>query len=105
VDFTLRRALLHAKPGEPLTLLLYFTGSLPAPALPASPDGTLAWVTTGDLDSLDIIENTRLVIPLLIADLQRNPLGHEPVRVGAAHHHPNGRLERIVWACDRTRRS
>jgi 8-oxo-dGTP diphosphatase len=97
-DFALRRALLHAKPGEPLTLLLYFTGSLSAPVLPATSEGTLSWVTAEELKGLDIIENTRLVLPLLIADLQRDPPGHETVWIGAAHYHEDGRLERIVWA-------
>lgn len=97
-DFTLRRALLQARPAESLTVLLYFTGSLAAPALPSSPEGTLGWVTAGELDRLDIIENTRQVIPLLIEDVRRDPAGHEPVRVGAAHFGGDGELARIVWA-------
>lgn len=97
-DFSLRRALLQASPGESLTVLLYFTGSLTAPVLPLSPEGTLGWVTAEELDRLDIIENTRLVIPLLIEDVRRDPSGNEAVRVGAAHFRPDGRLARIVWA-------
>ncbi len=97
-DFTLRRALLQARPGESLTVLLYFTGSLGVPVQPQSPEGTLEWVTTGDLERLNIIDNTRLVIPLLIEDMRRDPAGKEPIRGGAAHFRPDGELARIVWA-------
>lgn len=97
-DFTLRRALLQARPGKSLTVLLYFTGSLGVPVQPSSSEGTLEWVTTGDLERLDIIENTRLVIPLLIEDMRRDPAGKEPVRIGAAHFMPDGELAQIAWA-------
>ncbi len=97
-DFTLRRALLQARPSMPLTVLLYFTGTLAVPARPQSPEGTLDWVTAGELDRLDIIENTHLVIPLLIEDVRRDPAGNEPVRVGAAHFRHDGELARIIWA-------
>ncbi len=97
-DFTLRRALLQARPGAPLTVLLYFTGTLSESVQPQSPEGTLEWVTTGDLERLDVIENTRLVIPLLIEDVRRDPAGKEPVRVGATHFMLDGELARIVWA-------
>ncbi|CCF84886.1 NUDIX domain-containing protein [Nitrolancea hollandica] len=96
-DFTLRRALLQARPGESLTVLLYFTGTLGEPVQPLSSEGTLEWVTEGDLERLDIIENTRLVIPLLIEDVRRDPAGNEPVRVGAAHFRRDGELARIAW--------
>nr|HPL28990.1 NUDIX domain-containing protein [Anaerolineae bacterium] len=43
--FVLRRALLLARPGGSLTLLLYYTGTLVALVLPPCPEGTLAWVT------------------------------------------------------------
>ena len=97
-DFTLRRVLLQARPGERLTVLLYFTGSLAAPVLPSSTEGTLGWVTVEELGRLDIIENTRLVIQLLIEDARRDPAGHEPVRVGVAHFRQNGELAQIAWA-------
>lgn len=97
-DFTLRRVLLQARPGESLTVLLYFTGTRVDPILPPSSEGTLNWVAAGELDRLDIIENTRLVIPLLIEDVRRDPAGNEPVRVGAAHFRQDGELTRIVWA-------
>ncbi|MBX6342920.1 MAG: NUDIX domain-containing protein, partial [Thermomicrobiaceae bacterium] len=46
--FTLRRALLHARPGAPLTVLLYFTGLLAEPITPLCAEGTLAWVDGAD---------------------------------------------------------
>ncbi|MDI3340694.1 MAG: NUDIX domain-containing protein [Sphaerobacter sp.] len=97
-NLTLRRALLQARPGAPLTVLLYFTGTLTAPLLPTSDEGTLAWVTPAEFAGLDVIDNTAQVLPLLIADLARDPAGREPVRLGAAAYHPDGTLERIVWA-------
>ena len=42
-SFCLRRVLLHARRDAPLTLLLYFTGSLNEQMLPACSEGTLAW--------------------------------------------------------------
>ena len=96
--FTLRRALLHARPGGPLTVLLYFTGSLRAGLLPDCPEGTLAWVAPDELAGLDVIETTRPVLPLLIADEARDPAGGEPVRLGIAHYRPDGAFERVIWS-------
>ena len=96
--FALRRVLVHARPGDPLTVLLYFTGTLSEPVLPPSAEGTLAWVTAGEITGLDVIENTARVIPRLIEDLARDPEGREPVVLGAARYAPDGALERVVWA-------
>ena len=96
--FALRRALLHNQPGEPLTLLLYFTGLLAEAVTPACSEGTLHWISAAEFAGLDIIENTALVLPLLVEDLAREPAGSERPRVGAAHYGPDGALERIVWA-------
>jgi 8-oxo-dGTP diphosphatase len=95
----LRRTLLHNRPGAPLTLLLYFTGRLPEPTapLPDSDEGALHWVAADEISSLDVIDNTAQVLPLLLRDLERDPAGHEPVRVGAAHYRPDGELAGIVW--------
>src|SRR5579885_1949191 len=41
--FSLRRALLHARPGAPLTLLVYFTGEVEQAVTRVSPEGTLSW--------------------------------------------------------------
>lgn len=97
-DLHLRRVLSLARPGAPLEILLYFTGRLSEPLLPTCPEGTLAWVGWEDLAGLDIIANTREVIPLLIEDLRRDPPGRAPVQLGAARYRPDGRLERMVWA-------
>jgi 8-oxo-dGTP diphosphatase len=43
-NFTLRRVVFHARPGAPLTTLLYFTGTLMERVLPSCPEGTLAWI-------------------------------------------------------------
>lgn len=94
---TLRRVLVQARPGAPLTLLLYFTGTLAEPVLPASDEGDLAWVTADEIAGLDVIDNTAQVLPLLIDGLTRDPAGREPPRLGVASYHPDGTLERIVW--------
>ena len=98
--FALRRVLLHARPGEPLTLLLYFTGELGRLIQPASPEGALHWVEPGELARYDLIDNAAAVIPLLVADMARDPEGAAPVVVGAARYAPDGWLaaEAIVWA-------
>ncbi len=94
---TLRRALLHNRPANPLTLLLYFTGRLRALLLPACSEGTLAWMTRTQLMGLDIIETTRQALPLLIEDERRDPTGRETVKVGAAHFRVDGALAQVVW--------
>ena len=99
-DLVLRRVLLHNRPGaaSPLTVLLYFTGSLRTPVLPQCPEGTLSWVSTDELARLDIIDNTREVLPLLIADQERDPFGREAVQLGVARYQRDGKLAGIVWA-------
>lgn len=94
----LRRALCHARPGGPLTVLLYYTARLAEPLLPPCSEGTLAWVAPEELAALDVIETTRPVLPLLVADMARDPLGREPVRLGAAAYDAAGTLRRVVWA-------
>lgn len=99
-DFVLRRVLLHNRPGapSPLTVLLYFTGTLRTPVLPPCPEGDLAWVRPHEMVELDIIENTRGVLPLLVADHERDPAGHEPVQLGVARYDRDGKLTGIAWA-------
>jgi 8-oxo-dGTP diphosphatase len=96
--FTLRRLLLHDRATTPITLLAFFTGRLADPVLPESPEGTLHWLRAEDFAALDIIESAAPVLPLLIEDVQRDPLGEERPRVGAAHYGPDGAIERVVWA-------
>jgi hypothetical protein len=57
----------------------------------------LAWFTAGQLDDLDIIPSTRPVIPLLIADQRRDPIGNERLRLGAGHYRPDGTFEEAAW--------
>ena len=97
-QFALRRVLLHNRPTAPLTLLVYFTGLLAEAVTPTSPEGTLHWVSRAEFGKLDIIDSAAAVLPLLIDDLARDPLGLERACVGAAHYNPDGVLERVVWA-------
>ncbi len=97
-DFVLRRVLLHARPNSPLTLLLYFTGMLRHYALPACTEGALAWVTADEMAHLEIVGSTRPVLPLLIADCERDPRGEQAVRVGIAHFQGGGAVDQIAWA-------
>lgn len=97
-DFSLRRVLLHNRPGAPLTLLLYFIGTLSQLVVPDCDEGTLQWVTEDEIAQLDVIENTAEVLPLLIDDLTAAPDGVDRPLVGAAHYRADGELERIVWA-------
>jgi len=93
----LRRVLLHARPNDPLTLLLYFTAELRQAILPACNEGALHWKSVADLPALDVIESTHAVLPLLIADLQRDPSGQEPVQLGVAHYTSPVELNRVLW--------
>lgn len=93
----LRRTLMHDRPGEPLTLLLYLTGDLRARVTPYCHEGVLEWVRPAAMAALDIIETTASALPLLIADQSRDPLAAEPLRMGLAHYSPDGRLARVVW--------
>lgn len=91
---TLRRMLTHNRPGEPLTVLFYFTAGLRTYALPECTEGTLYWALPRDFVTLDIIETTAQVLPKLVEDVAR-PLGGT-VRLGVAHYGPDG-LARVVW--------
>jgi 8-oxo-dGTP diphosphatase len=95
----LRRAVLQHRPESPeLTLLLYFTGELPQRLLlPPSREGTFHWVEAGKLPQLRLIDNARIVLPLLVADRARDPAGNGPVRLGVARCDPDGTIVEIVW--------
>jgi 8-oxo-dGTP diphosphatase len=96
-QFSLRRVLFHARPGMPLTALLYFTGTLQTRLLPACTEGTLAWVSADQLSQLALIGSTRAVLPLLIADYARDAAGDEALQLGVASFQPDGELETIAW--------
>lgn len=96
--FALRRALLQHRPGFPITTLLYFTGDIEVRIDAQCDEGTLHWVPETELQQLDIIENTRLVIPRLIEDMQRRPDADSSVTTGAASFAPDGSLRSVLWA-------
>lgn len=96
-DFVLRRVLLLTR-DQRLIMLLYFTGRLTQRLTPACAEGTLAWFTADQLDDLAIIPSTRPVLPLLIADQERDPHGLERLRLGVGHYRPDGTFEEINWA-------
>ncbi len=94
---TLRRMLTHNRPGEPLTVLFYYTAELKRYALPRCTEGTLHWVLPQEFTTLDIIETTSHALPELVKDVKREPTGAASVRLGAASYGGDG-LERVVWA-------
>lgn len=94
-DFALRRVLLHARAGGPLTLLLYYTGAWSSPSAPPCTEGTLHWVTRAQFGALDIIDTTKPVLPLLADDLRDDPRGERPVQLGVAVHR-NGAAD-VIW--------
>ena len=97
----LRRVLLHARPGMALTLLLYFTASLHDYQLPLCTEGTLAWITPTNMDTLDIVDSTRPILPLLITAHERDPHGHEAVQLGVATIQAGGAVETMAWVDSR----
>ncbi len=97
-DFMLRRVVFHARPGAPLTTLLYFTGTLEECVLPYCPEGTLAWLSPKEWAALPLIDNARPLLPLLFADQERDPAGSEPLHLGIARFAPDGMFVDILWA-------
>jgi 8-oxo-dGTP diphosphatase len=93
---TLRRMLTHNRPGEPLTVLFYFTAELERYALPDCTEGTLHWMLPQDFSALDIIETTAQVLPKLVEDVAREPSGTDTVGLGVAHYE-TAELTRVVW--------
>lgn len=93
---TLRRTLTHNRPGEPLTVLFYFTAELKTYALPDCTEGTLHWTLPQDFSALDIIETTAQVLPKLVEDVAKEPSGTDTVRLGVAHYE-TAELTRVVW--------
>ncbi len=92
---TLRRMLTHNRPGEPLTVLFYFTADLKHYTLPDCTEGTLSWVLPEDFAALDVIETTAHVLPELVKDVARAPQ-HGFVGLGVAHYEA-GKLAGVVW--------
>jgi 8-oxo-dGTP diphosphatase len=97
-NLTLRRALLQHRPGHAITTLLYFTGELDELVTPRSDEGSLHWLLDDELESIDIIENTRQVIPLLIEDMTRDPGGREGLRTGAMAFSSDDQPRQVIWS-------
>jgi 8-oxo-dGTP diphosphatase len=93
-SFRPRRALLMHKPDEGLLCLLYFTGQTASHRVPACNEGTLAWVAPPELASLDVIDNSAAVLPLLVGDARR---GDGQIRCGVACYDRNGALREVVF--------
>jgi 8-oxo-dGTP diphosphatase len=95
--FRLRRALLVARPGRALTVLLYFTGCISTSHLPVCTEGDLAWFHPDQFAGLDVIESTKPVLPLLVSDLERDPEGMGPVKLGVGMFRLDGTFGGVVW--------
>ena len=80
----LRRVLYHARDTGILTGLLYYTAQLNTQRLPECNEGTLHWKSAQDIASLDVIETTAAVLPLLAQDIQTDTSGTTPPRTGVA---------------------
>ncbi len=90
---TLRRMLTHNRPGEPLTVLFYFTAELERYALPDCTEGTLHWTKPEAFTALDIIETTAHALEKLVEDVA---IESDTVSLGVAHYSADG-LQRVVW--------
>jgi 8-oxo-dGTP diphosphatase len=97
-NLTLRRVLVQQRPEHPITVLLYFTGEVASVGLSPTDEGTLHWLTQEEVDSVDVIENTRAIIPHLIQDMNQDPTGNNGVISGAADFSREGELKSIVWS-------
>jgi 8-oxo-dGTP diphosphatase len=96
-NLCLRRVLLHNRPGEPLTALVYFTARLNLDTRPRCTEGTLHWVLPRDFAALDLIETTACVLPELVRDVLRAPQGEETVHLGTAHYQ-GAELQNVCWS-------
>ena len=97
-NFALRRVLLVSRPRQPIRVVLYFTGLLHRLVTPDCPEGTLSWKEAPEFHSLDIIDTTRPILDLLIADMQRDPRGIELPKAGIAVFDSEGVFQREIWA-------
>jgi 8-oxo-dGTP diphosphatase len=97
-DFVFRRALLVGRPFQPLRVVLYFTGLLSQIVTPACPEGRLSWKQASEFQGLDIIETTRLVLDLLVTDMDRDPHGLELPKTGIAIYNADSVFQREIWA-------
>jgi 8-oxo-dGTP diphosphatase len=99
----LHRVLLQQRQGHPITVLLYFTGEVDPVELSSTDEGTLHWLTETELESIDIIENTAAVIPLLIDDMKHTHREFGAPILGTATFDDSGQLLSLSWQPDRQR--
>jgi 8-oxo-dGTP diphosphatase len=99
-NLTLRRSIIQHRPGHPITVLLYFTGDVAVADVQPISEGTLHWLTESELESIDIIENTATVIPLLINEMDDNPMDSRSPVLGLATFDEAGTLQTITWESD-----
>ena len=90
-----RRLLLFHHPIEQAVSLVYVTGTTTSDRLPSCNEGTLSWIEPEDLASLDLIENTARVLPLLIQDART---GDQRIHCGVAEYDEVGRLLDVKFA-------
>ncbi len=96
-DFMLRRILLVATPAAAFKVLLYYTGEATERFAHDCPEGSLHWMTADQVDGLDVIPDTKQVIPLLIAGDARAADLDEPVPIGLSRFVSDGSVLPIVW--------
>ena len=97
-NFVLRRALLVSRPIHPFRVVLYFTGVLDQIVTPVCPEGSLFWKPATEFQSLDIIETTRPVLDLLIADMENDPSGSGLPKTGIAVFNEELAFQREIWS-------
>jgi 8-oxo-dGTP diphosphatase len=97
--FALRRVLLCVGSDfNAVALIFYYTGRLRERVAPASDEGTLHWLTTAQIERVDVVESTRHVIPELLADERRDPHGLGGFRAGIELYPPGSRVSHVTWA-------
>jgi 8-oxo-dGTP diphosphatase len=66
--------------------------------VPVSLEGEVRWIHLSELEQLDLVDNARIVLPLLLEDARRDPANREPVKLGALRYSLSGTIESIAWA-------
>jgi 8-oxo-dGTP diphosphatase len=94
IDVRLRRTLTFAHPEQGLVTLLYFSGVAATDRLPACNEGSLSWIAPAALPSLDLIDNTAVVLPLVVEDFQDCTTD---VSCGVARYDAVGRLLEVIF--------
>ena len=95
--FGMRRMMLYPDTKRRLIALCYFTGDLKEKVTPDCPEGTLHWVAMEAFDTLDVVETTRQVLPLLVQDMHDDETATQPTKLGIGYYRQDGTFARIVW--------